>query len=350
MKGAHKKMELMGLSDLLEQESPKEFDFRNLMWNYYQYYYKTKPKNRKGNPKYETLLKEAKKIEDEPDPIIKWYLYKTADESWNNPFDCDNSRTTCQMASEIYKTLWGEEILGFCTRIGTPSGEQKETFVGDTMNSILTTLNELAKSERREKWWSWERWKELYHEDEDHKEFKQIFAACPQVRDFVRVAHTIGNFLPWPVGCNAPRGMSPQIKDYWDLTLDCIYWWYQKSREWLKERPQFPQNDMIVGLLDSQMVNFDQYLAAFGSWDNFIKANYMQPFVYTKEGCDVPENWPGPFGRPKELWEGHFAKATPVLPVGDEIFKYFENAAKWIQDRSALMVAALRDLQTGEGK
>ncbi len=326
-------IEIPRLEDFLALDCPERFDFRNLMKGYYEHY-----KNlHKRSKKYKKLLEELTSMRTE-NPVEKWYLYRElgVGEKYKGcglPFDCDNSNTTCQLAAEIYEMLWGKEVLFFC--------EKKGTYVGDTMNSILTTLNELAKSERGEKWWSWERWKELYHEDEDHKEFKQIFAACPQVRDFVRVAHTIGNFLPWPVGCNVPRGMSPQIKDYWDLTLDCIYWWYQKNREWLKERPQFPQNDMIVGLFDSQMVNFDQYLAAFGSWDNFVKANYMQPFVYTEEGRDVPENWTGPFGRPKELWEGHLAKATPVLPVGDEIFEYFENATKWIQDRSALMVAAL---------
>lgn len=336
-------MELKGLKNFPEIQALETFDFRNLAGNYYRYYYEKQPKGRKGNREYEKLLTSAEKIEGVQDSIEKWYLYKTLDEDRSFPFDCDNSRTTCQLASEIYKALWSEEILAFCARIGSPSGEQKETFVGDTLNSVLTTLNELAKSKFQEKWWSWKKWKDLYGEDKAHEKFKQFFDVYPRVKDFVRVAHTIGNFIPWPVGCNALRGTSPQIKDYWDLTLDRIYWWYQKNKEWLKERPQFPKNDMIVGLFDSQMINFDQYLTAFGSWDNFVKANYMQPFVYTMDGRDVPENWPGPFGRPKELWEGHLAKATPVLPqTKEEIEAFFERATECIRARSRRMVDALR--------
>lgn len=332
-------VKLKGLKDFPEIETLATFDFRTLIADFYRYY-EMHPKNQ-GNQEYAKLLRAAEAVETIQDPIEKWFLYRRLDESRRYPFDCDNSRTTCQLASEVYEALWENSVLRFCKKIGSPSGEQKETFVGDTMNSVLTTLNELAKSEFQEKWWSWERWKELH--DSNHEQFEQFFDANPKVKEFVAVAHTLGNLLPWPVGCNALRGTSPQIKDYWDLTLDRIYWWYQKNRKWLKEIPRFPQNDMIVGLFDSQTVNFDQYLTVFGSWDVFVEKNFLQGNVEEPGARDEK------YGRPKELWRGHLAKATPVLPAGDEIFEYFENATKWIQNRSALMVAAL-NLQERPGK
>jgi len=202
----------------------------------------------------------------------------------------------------------------------------------------LTTLNELAKSKRQEAW-SLEKWKKLYRADQDHKEFKQFFVDQvdqSRVQDFIQVAHTIGNFLPWPAGCNSPRGIGP-VKDYWDLTLDCIYWWYQKNRAWLKAGNTFQKNDTIVNLFGSQMVNFTQFLAAFGSWDVFVEDNYMRPCV------EEPGVGDEKYGRPKELWKGHLAKATPVLPqTEEEIETFFKRAAECVRERGKLMVTALR--------
>lgn len=41
------------------------------------------------------------------------------------------------------------------------------------------------------------------------------------------------------------------------------------------------------------------WLERFGSWGKFVEENYMQDFV------ERPKN--GSFGKPKELWNGHFA-------------------------------------------
>lgn len=339
-------MGLKGLKDFPEIQALETFDFRDLMWNYYQYYYEKFPRGRQGNKAYEDILNGAKEMMGEKDPAEKWYLYKTLDKGQRIQFDCDNSSTTCQLAAEIYMTLWDEDIHAYCEKAGTPAGERDVTLVGETMNSILTTLNELAKKLKGQRRWSWARWKDLH--ETAPEEFKEIFDKCPEAREFIAVAHTIGNFLPWPAGCNGPRGTGP-VKDYWDLTLKCIYLWYQENKEWLKEGPRLPQNGKIVGLFDSQMANFDQYLATFGTWDMFVEENYMAPFVHLitdsrhqelveELGIDEIE---GCYGLPKELWEGHFS--GQVLPQKKEqIEVFFKRATERILARGELMVAALR--------
>lgn len=97
--------------------------------------------------------------------------------------------------------------------------------------------------------------------------------------------------------------------------------------------------------------SFRNWLAAFGSWDEFVRANYMQDFVYAADNeSDAPED--GPFGKPKELWKGHFdaieePNPKKVLPIIDEekgidqISDFFKNATECIKARSERMVKEL---------
>ncbi len=279
-----------------------------------------------------------------------------------------NEADSCALVHEIYKELWDEACLEVCWKV-----KKTGLLAGDTMNSCSTTINcliasELGTDKEETGYLKALRAIEKKHEEEyGEKELfyykgtwakvksillwyhkKELFAELLKpAKEFLTVAYTIGNFIPCPAGCNKPRGSGP-IQDYWDLTLYCIYQWYQKNEEWLEKEP-LPQNDAIVRLLGSHEVNFISYLAAFGSWDNFVKANYMAPFVHLRTDkryqeliseLNIPEI-EGFFGLPKELWKGHFF--GPVLPNGEQCQEFFTNAAKCIKARSELMVKALRD-------
>lgn len=170
---------------------------------------------------------------------------------------------------------------------------------------------------------------------ENYDCFKNIL---PEAADkFFCLYHTVGNFIPWPDGCNVPRGSGP-VKDYWDLTLYRIYQWYQENKDLA-----MPKNDALLKLFGSQMVAFPNWLASFGSWDNFVRRNYMQDFVYGEDdkmdGKDVPED--GHFGLPKELWEGHFTNG--VMPSDRAHFEqFFTNASVRIAARGECIARAVK--------
>lgn len=248
----------------------------------------------------------------------------------------------CPLNQEIYQTLWGKtersaSALAFC--------KAEEIIKGETMNSVQTMLNQMfimladkyGLTLLKGRWkWSLNACLKLY--EADAEKLERIVEEIDGTEDFLKVAYTIGNFIPWPANCNGPRGSGP-VKDYWDLTLYCIKKWYDENEALLHENLPKLNNGALVDLFGSQMVNFSNWLAAFGSWDEFVRANYMQNFVHgTDDESDAPDD--GPFGKPKELWNGHFS--GNVLPEGERIEEFFKEATKCIEARSARMVKELR--------
>jgi len=249
----------------------------------------------------------------------------------------------CDLLKEIWETLFqASDMKSFnplddCT--------DSKGFHGDTMNSVQTTLNqlfiELAEDagllllKGRYKW-SFNACKTA-----DKAKVKKVLdnPMAGKVYEFLKVSYTIGNFIPWPVDCNSPRGTGC-TKDYWDLALKCIYDWYHNNPDLKSINVDNTTLFPICGMKSASVKRMEQWLTGFKSWDNFVKANYMQPFV---EG---PRAEGEKYGPPKELWKGHFG--GPVLPDGDNIGEFFTNAAERIQKRSELMVHALRQLQKKE--
>ena len=72
-----------------------------------------------------------------------------------------------------------------------------------------------------------------------------------------------------------------------------------------------------------------QWLDTFNTWDEFVRDNYMDSFVEVKENNQ--------YGEPKELWKNHF-KGYTYPQNSDEFKQFFENAKKFIDDRTELMV------------
>lgn len=320
-------MKLTGIDEFLQKAHPETFDFRDLMPEYYEYY---KDKAPHDEATYNRLLEELKAM-DTPDPVEKYRLYLTlgvgnAYQGCGKYFDCDNSNGTCYLTGEIYKTLWSREISSFCKR-----GDE---LMGATMNSLLTTLRALPEFKKGSDW--------ITFHNQNEARSRLIFEKYPAVKRFIEVSHTLGNFTIWPTGNNSPRGVGA-VKDYWDLTLNSIYHWYRDHEELLEKESISTNNDKLLYLVYSRIADFQSWLRAFGSWQNFVRLNYMQDFVHgADDESDAPDD--GPFGAPKELWPGHFSGS--VLPDGEQkeaqIQAFFTNASDWIGKRSARMVAALR--------
>jgi hypothetical protein len=276
-------------------------------------------------------------------PIQRICLYKISSIS----FDCDVSLFNImiyKIAYNIAKTMDIEPQQSNVGRI-IPNKyklvDENRAFIGDTMNSYATSIREyLRKYNKNENVYGekgrpylkyncdWE-----YHILNDYDYFDKLLP--DYAKRFIKVNHTIGNFLPVPQCFNVTR--ANKTMDFWDITLYYIYMWY-KSLE--KDKC----NDSIIkvlcgktGAYNDENQNLKQYkdwLLSFKTWDNFIEMNYMEDFVNLSKEADKK------FGEPKNLWNGHIQKyinsgrKSDLIQQDEKDFEeFFTNASSWIVKR-----------------
>ena len=136
----------------------------------------------------------------------------------------------------------------------------------------------------------------------------------------MKVVYTIGNFIPVPLHPSFNTKRNNKVHDYWDLTLLAIYEYYRGNGAESK----------LAALFEEDSVR--NWLNSFGDWTNFVEKNFMNPFV-EKHG-DL-------YGRPRELWDGHFNGI--ILPrTRGQFEQFFVNATVRILARGQLMAEALK--------
>ena len=182
------------------------------------------------------------------------------------------------------------------------------TYRGDTMNTIATTLGE----------------------------FRRIFGTTvelPEEADkLTDLYHTFGNFmlLPYRSGSliNQLRGIK-ESHDYFDLFLLAVYHSYYMSDDPAENSWKMAD---ILGENSRALALFFEYLGQiyglekYSGWNHFIEYNLLQDYVEF--------NPDGSFGKPKELWTGHFT--GDVMPkTMDEFKQFWKNAADRILARGA---------------
>lgn len=257
-------------------------------------------------------------------------VYKSYENNIISKSEADN----CNLIRKIYEELWS----------GT------ESMTGDSMNSVFTSLyiwfryqyncstHNLGLKKEAGYWGRRSNRKliGLYYDNCNQPWFEN--ALTEEVRKFLKVSYTIGNFIPVPRGCNGPRGIG-KIKDYWDLTLKAIYDYYvcdENSRKY-----KIYTLEDVFGKDKNRLCRLKKWLDSFSDdnsnkgnckWKDFVEKNYMQDFVNP--------NPDGSYGMPKELWEGHFK--GEVLPEGDQCVQFFENASHCITERSIKMIKMLK--------
>ncbi len=300
---------LTGVEEFLKGEHPEEFDFRDLMQEYYQFY-----KELHLEREFDRLLEKLPAMVQERDPVSKWFQYKTLDSFCSNfhSFDCDNSNGSCKLSDEIYRLLWDEAAQRPCFQDGH--------YTGETMNLLAATLGALLGHKLKGEW-TWPRCKKLYARSDTRQTLLRAIQSAGGAEDFFAAAHRIGNLTLWPAGCNGPRGRG-EVRDYWDLTLWYIYRWYQDGAA-----------EHLEKIAPQRMGALATWLSVFQGWDDFVEKNYMQDYTAG----------PGrPYGRPKPFWEGHFTPGHACPESMGQIEAYFTNAAGCIRARSARMVGKLR--------
>lgn len=318
---------------------------------------------------YETYLKQtredmAKKslfsqMESEWEDLAPWEKLCCYKISVNKGVDCD----AALRSTVIYQVAFGG---GEIVRKGKTCLLKRDGFIlrGDTMNSYATTVHEYLHSvlgndqklfddmkdkqivEKRDKG-------RLYAHDKYYRprerpkrhwerailhRYDDFFAEKipPAAEEFFRLYHTVGNFIPWPDGCNVPRGRGA-TRDYWDWCLKDIYKWYQDNPDCTKRHTA--NHDALKKLVGSRKVILGKWLATFTSWNDFVEKNYIQDFVNQSAG--------GGYGEPKELWEGHFTKG--VMPKEKTDFEqFFTNASAWITARGVRIALAVKEALAAE--
>lgn len=223
------------------------------------------------------------------------------------------------LLQKIYILLWNVEKIPQCKK-------NSIKIQGETLNSVNTTLNKYyAYSETKDE-------KEKRGENRITNKYVLIKYLTERskitekfdnknLKEFLKIYHTIGNFMPVPVGCNAPRGIGP-LHDYWDLTLLHIYNYYKHN--------DYKGLELIVGA--DNALKYKDWLDCFCDWNNFVEQNYLEAFVDKEK-----DNYP------IEFWKGHFSKKTSVYPNEEQCIEYFENATECIKNRSKMMISELKN-------
>lgn len=252
------------------------------------------------------------------------------------------------LLQKIYKELWTDEKnLMYCLRY---CEKKKDNIIqGETMNSVNTTLGKLYEYKSNEKdcietrkqkdernsikpiKYKTQRVSIAYiisRYAEGKSEQEEKYDEIEGLRFFISIYHTLGNFIPVPVGCNRPRGTGV-LKDYWDLTLKIIYDYYVCGEDKIRD---------IVGKAKESKELYERYknwLDSFEKWECFVEKNYLQDFVNCRVG--------GGYCMPKELWEGHFF-GNPLPTTREQIEQFCANASSWITARSTRMLIKLKKI------
>lgn len=145
------------------------------------------------------------------------------------------------------------------------------------------------------------------------------------ITEFLDVVYTPGNFIPIPAGCNVYT-----LKDYFDLKLFCIYNWYQDRFD--AHIMEIVNDSKCRSTTQSRLSDYKRWLERFGDWDAFVSAHDLQPFV-AKSGSH--------FGRPRELWDGHFESCFELPRTEGEFEQFFVNARIRILARGKLIAERL---------
>lgn len=217
------------------------------------------------------------------------------------------------------------------------------SYCGDTMNSWATTLHEffrlygggevgylngLVKNDapgiNKGKWRippSGPDWDKFLSTAKNYKRTLPTY-----ITEFMQVVYTPGNFIPIPQGCNVYS-----LKDYFDLKLYCIYNWYQDHFD--SHIMAIIQDSSQRCSIQNKLQLYRDWLESFVDWDTFVKHHVLQPFV-SMEGSR--------FGRPRELWDGHFEAPNNLPRTNGEFEQFFVNAKVRILARGALIAERLK--------
>lgn len=242
-------------------------------------------------------------IYDENNPIVNMILYKG--NIYGSQSDCDRLPLTL----DIYKRLWGNEFEFWNTK--------QTDFVeanGETMNSFVTPYKAF--------------YKETYN------------LSNPVFKDYAKLTHTVGNFIPVYAIKNKKNWFSPfnskryrSTYDYWDLTLKHIKEFlndFEDSHDSIKNFLETTLNDNSFKY-KKYILESAQWILSFNTWSNFVEKNFLQSFL--EDPKDLTSE-------PKEFWHNHF-KGTVSTQDETKLIEFLNIVNQAILERSSLIYKQL---------
>lgn len=213
----------------------------------------------------------------------------------------------------IYIKLWPKDLLE------KPYMKYKNRYLADTMTSCTTTLNAYLNRKYKKIVTNKSAIIEYLHNKEN---LKKIVKEDENVYNFLSYYHTLGNFIPVPIGFNVSRSNYGR-HDYWDLTLKKIKDWYDNSNDLEK------QNKIVLELLHNNVKyvnNCTKWLEYFETWVNFIDVNYLKNYIDDNdEVIRFSKN---------HTWN------NPVVDLDE----FYNNINKVIEERTEIMLDKLKNI------
>lgn len=157
----------------------------------------------------------------------------------------------------------------------------------------------------------------------DYKLIKEIKNAIPDYHNFmeafIRKTYTIGGMMIFPKrrgGINQTRGFHAQIRDRWDLTLECIRKYYLHE-----------ESPLYYTLLEDK-----EFFDLFVDFKGFIDFFYLQDCVNANDNSVI-------------FWIGNGDFAGKTLPkTVDEYICWMNHNLEFVKQRNKRIQKAIKDM------
>ena len=236
-------------------------------------------------------------------------------------FDCDASKNVTESFIKTYHWLSDFQCQNqrspYTIKYELVNGMQ--IFRGDTMTSLWIPIKQYLQHKNSICGISMSKWKTYFLNNIDTLEISQ------EAGRFLQLGHSIGNFIPVPLGFNVGRSNFGRW-DSWDLTLEQIYQWYQANTPMIGT-----SDDAALKLLFSHarrrqyaVSNCQSWLSHFGSWEAFVRENHLQPFVEKN-------------GMPVKFFQGHSLNHPQPSTIA-EFDSFFKTVNQCIEERGKQII------------
>ena len=264
--------------------------------------------------------------------LMKFCIYKLSAELSDREihnFDCDVSKDIIISFQRTYNwlsdSLFCHQKDGYGNVISSKYELLKDNMVfrGDTMTSIWTILKGYVKLKTgisrisENDTWEWFILRESNN-----------IQLSSNAGLFLELGHTLGNFIPVPLGFNVGRSNFGKW-DSWDLTLFQIYKWYSDN----SQENEYYNNQALERLFtndrnkQSTVLNCQEWLSTFRTWNDFVKENYLQSFVDRN-------------GVPKQFFKNHTLE-YPQPQTLQEYEEFFRTVNECIAERGKMIIKVL---------
>ncbi|MDG5473120.1 hypothetical protein P6709_15310 [Jeotgalibacillus sp. ET6] len=249
-------------------------------------------------------FKHERGIYKKEENIDLWLEYRNEGKKWDCDGSGNNGTRTCELTRDIYKVLW-EWNSDKENRYKSTCYFRAMLMGPDTMNSFFNVITQViqvvnlnGKIEYFKQIKGKRHWSKL---DTRQEEFLNLVKYVlenneigPLLKEYVRLTHTIGNFILVPKGFNGRRAI--KTSDYWDLSLQLM----QLDKTWL------------------QGESFKKYVNTFFLWD------------YVDEKYEV-----------KSFFSGHSLQNKKPATI-NECVEMLKTITSAIERRGYFMIAMLR--------